>query len=110
MKSHKDKNMPEGFNKLVILLIVLVIGIVLLEMNLGIISGKAEKCSASKYNPSNVSGGRYFAGKCYVPVYHTYQTNEECGLFGISCYETSEPRTKMFTTEACFQLKTGELC
>lgn len=72
---------------------------------------KEWECVMSSYNKySNSTEASYFFGKCYVPIYHTYETNEKCGLFGISCYETNNPHTEVIKDEICFRLKTGELC
>ena len=60
---------------------------------------------------TNVTGGgQYMFGKCYFPEYDYYETNEKCGLLGISCYETSEPYYKRYQTTRCVVAKTGEDC
>ena len=70
-----------------------------------------DECSMSEYNKySNTTGATYFMGRCYIPVYGTYESTERCGTFGISCYET-EPYQKGYKgNEICFNLKTGERC
>lgn len=49
-------------------------------------------------------------GKCYVGVTHYYESNERCGLLGISCYESSKSHVEEFTDSVCFELKTGKPC
>ena len=70
----------------------------------------SQECSWSKYNPSNVSGGQEFFGKCYVPYYGTYTSTTKCGFLGISCDYDVEPYVKMYSGTLCFKKSTGEPC
>ena len=102
----KEGNYKMG-NKLIVtgMVILIALGII------GVfnIDFDSKKCSYSQYNPSNVSGGKYFFGKCFVPYYETYESTEKCGFLSISC-RTVEPYVKMNSGALCFKLKTGELC
>jgi hypothetical protein len=94
------------------LITVLVLGILALILVWILIFGielDSYKCISSPYNPSNLTGGVYLFGKCYVPWYETYESTEKCGFLGISCRDV-EPYVKMSTGTRCFKLKTGERC
>lgn len=72
-------------------------------------------CAISEFNVySNSTEATYVFGKCYVPVYDSYQTREVCrgGFLGIgqSCYESEKAHTEVIRGSVCFKLKTGERC
>ncbi len=56
----------------------------------------------------------YSFGKCYIPVYHHYETDKVCtgGILGIgqSCYESERTHYESFKTYKCIVAKTGEKC
>lgn len=96
--------------KQIILMIMMVVGVVgLMIIAFSFDFRDSNRCISSIYNPSNLTGGTYIFGKCYVPYYGTYESTEKCGFLGISCYET-EPYVKMYTGSVCFRLKNGEAC
>jgi hypothetical protein len=75
-----------------------------------LLGNDTHNCSSSPYNIyTNETGGRYFFGKCYVPVTEIYESTEKCGLFGVNCRDTT-PHYDSFRHGVCFKLKTGERC
>ena len=74
-------------------------------------SPKGAECSHSKFNIySNSTEAYYLFGNCYIPIHRYYESKEKCWLFGISCYESSEIHTEVYTKQICFKLKTGKRC
>lgn len=104
-KKDKEKDKFRMFMDLVIIALFLI-------FIYGLTIGK-EKCYM--YNPSNSTGS--FAdepiplfGRCYVKMTVAYEKREECGLFGISCYERSEPTVGLYSYTYCYRAKNGEPC
>ncbi len=66
------------------------------------------------YTNASSSDIKYMFGKCYIPTYDYYETNEVCrgGILGIgqSCYESSESHYESFRGSKCIVAKTGEPC
>lgn len=87
------------------IIITIITGILLFGFNFN-----SDKCSQSRFNPSNVSGGSYIFGKCYVPYYGTYTSTTKCGFLGISCDYDTKPYVKMSSGSLCFRLKDGKRC
>ena len=75
------------------------------------VDANSEVCARSEFNrfSNSTQASRYF-NECYVDVYESYESTEECGLFGISCYERNVPSTKHYRKSICFNIKTGEIC
>lgn len=63
-----------------------------------------------KYVNSTNNIQSYMFGKCYIYEYHYYETRKNCGLFGISCYESDESHIEKYRTLKCIISKTGEKC
>jgi hypothetical protein len=91
------------------LVISIPIIITALYLTFGGVDFQSEECSSSIHNPTNVTGGYYMFGRCYVPYYNTYSSNEKCGLMGLVCRDT-EPYIKMNSGTMCFRLKDGVRC
>lgn len=75
--------------------------------------GDVNECIYSEYNQFSNSTRGYVRwwNNCYVETnVGWYEDKKECGLFGISCYERSEPIMKQIKGEVCFNIKTGKIC
>ena len=77
-------------------------------------AGGISNSPCDKYTNSTSSAIKYMLGKCYIPTYSYYETNEVCrgGFIGIgqSCYESSKTHYESVRGYRCVVTKTGEEC
>ncbi len=91
---------------------VIIVLTVLMPQMEGAIGKNIEPCI--KYVNASSSAIKYLWGKCYIPTYSYYETNEVCrgGFVGIgqACYESSEIQYESIRGTRCIVAKTGEEC
>ncbi len=91
---------------------VIILLTVLIPQMEGALGLNIEPCI--QYVNASSSAIKYVWGKCYIPTYSHYETNEVCrgGFIGIgqSCYESSEPHYESIRGYRCVVAKTGEAC